>query len=120
MAATTETQTGLDLVVGFGAYGEDYKTAFEASLLKMARFGIQLTVLDRDLTAPPGGESAGDAYIVGASATGDWSGQDDDVAIYDGAAWVFATPRIGWICYLVDEEKLTAFKAGGWSAGVAI
>lgn len=26
----------------------------------------------------------------------------------------------GWVAYVEDEEKLTAYKAGGWSAGVAI
>ena len=41
--------------------------------LAIAALG-NLTIIDRDLTAPPGGESDGDTYIVGGSATGDWSG----------------------------------------------
>jgi hypothetical protein len=33
---------------------------------------------------------------------------------------VFGTPRLGWVAYIEDEEKLTAYKAAGWSTGIAI
>jgi len=48
-----------------------------------------LNILDRDLTGPPGGESEGDAYIVAATATGDWDGEDGTSRIstaVDGAS----------------------------------
>ena len=35
---------------------------------------VQLAVLDRDLTAPPGSPADGARYIVGTSPTGAWSG----------------------------------------------
>lgn len=118
MASSTEPQSGIKYGWTLGESG--WNAEMNANLLFLGRVGFHLSVLDRDLTAPPGGESNGDCYIVGASATGAWSGQDDDIAIYDGSNWVFYTPRIGYIAYLEDEEKLTAFKSGGWSAGVAI
>lgn len=41
--------------------------------------------------APPSAPSNGDVYIVGASPTGDWAGQANKVATYNGATWDFAT-----------------------------
>ena len=35
---------------------------------------VQLSVLDRDLTAPPGPPADVDRYIVGSGTTGDWAG----------------------------------------------
>jgi hypothetical protein len=37
---------------------------------------VQLSVADRDQTAPPGTPIAGDRHIVGPSASADWTGQD--------------------------------------------
>lgn len=65
-------------------------------------------VADKDLTAPPGSCADGACYIVGASATGTWSGQDDDLAIAVGAnasnGWYFIAPREGTRAYLQDEN----------------
>jgi len=122
MAGTnTEPRSGLfdhsDRTSGESGWGANITT----NTRKIGRLAVpNLYVDDRDLTAPPGSPSAGDAYIVGASATGDWASHDDDIAVWDGSAWVFYTPAIGWLCYLVDEEKITAFKAAGWSAGIAV
>jgi hypothetical protein len=63
-----------------------------------------LEVLDRDLTTPPGSPSEGDCYIVGASATGDWSGEDGNVAIYY-SGWLFITPAGGAVAFIKDEKQ---------------
>lgn len=65
---------------------------------------VQPNVKDKDLTAPPGSPSDGDCYIVGASATGDWSGEDGNIAYYDASAWDFNDPAEGWITYVQDED----------------
>lgn len=64
----------------------------------------QLTVIDRDLTAPPGSPVDGDTYIVGPSATGTWAGQDGKLAVLFSGAWVFFTPKTGWKAFIVDES----------------
>lgn len=120
MASKTETRSGL--VYGWD-YGENgWNAGMDANLLRMGRFGFHLSVKDRDLTAPPATPAAGDTYIVGAAATGLWQGYDNQIAVWDATAslWAFANPRLGWVAYIEDEEKLSAFKAAGWSAGVAI
>lgn len=47
-------------------------------------------VIDKDLTAPPGSPTEGDAYLINtASPTGAWAGHAYAVAIYWGSAWRF-------------------------------
>ncbi len=78
------------------------------------------TVLDRDLTAPPGSPAAGDVYIPASGSTGGWAGADGQLARWDGSVWVIIPPAVGWLAYVVDEEVLSAHKAAGWSAGTAV
>src|SRR6056297_719061 len=58
----------------------------------------------------------GNAYIVPTSATGDWSGQDDDIAIYDGSAWQFYTPAEGTETFVQDDDERVRFDGTNWGA----
>lgn len=118
MAASIDPRFGLYYGWALGESG--WNTGMDANLLKIAQAGVHLSVKDRDLTAPPGSPAAGNTYIVGASATGAWATHGGKVAVWDGAAWVFYPPRVGWVAYIEDEQKLSAYKVAGWSAGIAI
>jgi hypothetical protein len=63
------------------------------------------SVLDRDLTAPPGSPAEGDCYLVATGGTGDWSGHDGDLAAYQGGAWRFYPPPTQ---YWVTDEAVWA------------
>ncbi len=76
---------------------------------------VQLSVIDRDLTAPPGGESEGDRYIVAATATGDWAGKEDKIAVYRDDAWLFFTPQPGWVAWVTDEVQLCYWTGSAWA-----
>lgn len=118
MAAQTEPRSGL---LHNWSYGENgWNAGMDANLLRLGRFGFHLSIKDRDLATPPASPIAGDSYIVAASPTGAWINQAGKIAVWSGSAWVFGTPRVGWVAYVEDEEKLTAYKAGGWSTGIAI
>jgi len=118
MAASTEPRSGMNYGWTLGENG--WNTGMDSNLLWLGRFGVHLSVKDRNLATPPGSPAAGDTYIVAASPTGAWAGQAGKVAIWSGSAWVFGTPRIGWVAYIEDEEKLSAYKVAGWSVGIAI
>jgi hypothetical protein len=75
---------------------------------------VQLAVLDRDLTAPPGSPSEGQRWIVKAGATGAWVGYDADVAAWQDGGWQFSTPKMGWVAYVVDEGALVAWNGSAW------
>ena len=76
---------------------------------------VQLSVKDRSLTAPPGSPSDGERYIVGASATGAWSGKEGQIAAFQDNAWMFYEPAEGWLSWVADEDKLLAFDGSGWN-----
>lgn len=118
MAASTEPRSGL--FYGWALGEGNWKPGMDANLLRLGRFGFHLSVKDRDLATPPASPAAGDTYIIAAAPTGAWASKEGQVALWDGTAWVFGVARVGWTAYIEDEEKLTAFKSGGWSAGVAI
>ena len=118
MASSTEPRSGIKYGWSLGESG--WHTEMDANLLAIGRFGYHLSVIDRDLTAPPGSPAAGDTYIPATGATGDWAGQSGRVAVWSGTAWVFGVPRTGWVAWIEDEAKLCAFTGGAWSAGVAL
>lgn len=71
-------------------------------------------VADKDLTSPPA-HVAGNMYIVGAGATGDWSGQDDNLAISINSTWEFVTPETGFIVYVLDESVEYVYGGSSWA-----
>ena len=76
---------------------------------------VQLTVLDRNLAAPPVTPIDGDRYIVAASPTGAWAGQANNIAAYQDAAWLFYPPKEGWITWIADENIAVAFDGAAWT-----
>ena len=75
---------------------------------------VQLSVLDRNLTAPPGSPTDGDRYIVGSGATGDWAGWDLNVAVWTDGAWLRLPPRSGWRAWVEDESMLLVWTGATW------
>lgn len=75
---------------------------------------VNMTVFNRSTTTPPGSPSAGDRYIVGSGATGVWSGEDDNVAIYVGTNWVFFTPSEGWRVYDQGLNEIAVYDGSAW------
>ena len=118
MPSSTEPRSGLFYGWSLGESG--WNAQMDSNLKRIGRFGFHLSIKDRDLTAPPGSPTAGDTYIPAATATGAWAGKETQVAVWDGAAWVFDVPRTGWVAFIEDEAKLSAFYSGAWSAGIAI
>jgi hypothetical protein len=73
-----------------------------------------LTILDRDLADPPAATD-GDSYLVAAGGTGNWAGQDGQIAHYADGAWTFLAPVLGLIAFLVDEGTLAVYTGSGWA-----
>ncbi|QXN71220.1 hypothetical protein RCMAMADUCK_23 [Rhodobacter phage RcMamaDuck] len=77
---------------------------------------VQLAVLSRVLTAPPGSPVDGDRYIVASGATGAWASWDLNVAFWIDGAWVRLIPRVGWIAYSVADAAHYAWNGTAWVA----
>lgn len=75
---------------------------------------VQLSVLSATLTAPPGSPADGDAYVVAASATGAWAGQDGAVAVWDATSWAFYAPGNGWLAFDQDQDRVIYYTGSDW------
>jgi hypothetical protein len=75
----------------------------------------QISVLDRDLTTPPGNPAEGARYIVAGGATGLWAGWDGDVAFYAGSAWLRLPARTGWVVWVQDEARVVVRIGSVWT-----
>ena len=119
MPSTLEPRGGL--YYGWDSGESGWENQVDANWNRIGAI-MQIGIIDRDLTAPPGSPSVGDCYIVASVATGAWAGQEDNIAIRrTGSVWEFYTPEMGWLCFIEDESVLSVFKTGtAWSAGVAI
>lgn len=82
---------------------------------------LQCAVIDMTHTAPPGGPSDGDLYIVASPATGAWAGHENDLARYrsEGAFWQFyaAGTQVSLVLNFDDLGlyKFDASSPGGWT-----
>lgn len=80
---------------------------------------INLTVVDKDLTAPPAATS-GAVYIVGPAATGAWAGKAGQLAIWcqgddiPAGEWAFVPAKESWTAWVADESVFYRFTAGAW------
>lgn len=72
-------------------------------------------VASRSETAPPAEPEEGDSYIVAASATGAWAGEDNKQAVYLSAAWVFIEP-LGMPVYVEDEGLHVYWTGSGYNS----
>jgi hypothetical protein len=76
---------------------------------------VQLTVLDKDLSAPPGTPADGARYIVGPGPTGAWAGEQGKVAAWQDGAWSFYAAHEGWLAWVADEASLYVWSGSAWS-----
>lgn len=65
-------------------------------------------------STPPVGPTSGDRYIVEPTGTGDWAGQDNAIAEWDGSAWAFTAPNEGYAATVEDENLVRYFNASSW------
>ena len=79
---------------------------------------VQLRILSRSLSAAPVATD-GDTYLVGNGASGEWLGQDGQVAIYSNGGWVLLAPKSGWRAFVVDEFQTALFDGVEWVDGAA-
>jgi uncharacterized Zn-binding protein involved in type VI secretion len=75
---------------------------------------VQLAVLDRDLTAPPGSPAEGQRWIVKAAGTGARVGHNNAIAAWQDGAWQFSTPQAGWMAFVADEGTLVVWNGSAW------
>lgn len=110
----TDASTNLQLPYLLASQAQKHVTHNEA--IRLLDGLVQMSVIDRDLTAPPFSPSDGDRYIVGSGATGDWTGWDLNVAYYVDGVWTRLAPRPGWRAWIEDEKLLRVWDGAAWAS----
>ena len=75
---------------------------------------VQMTVLGTSEQTPPGAPQPGDSHIVASGGQSEWAGHDTEIAVFDGTAWVFYPPRIGWRCWNANAKQYLVFDGADW------
>ena len=71
-------------------------------------------ILDRTLSAPPASPADGDTYLVKATGTGLWAGQDGKIAYAIDGGWRFYAPFTGLSAYVVAETVMLVYTGAAW------
>ncbi|PLW76885.1 DUF2793 domain-containing protein [Cohaesibacter celericrescens] len=103
-----------NLALPYIVSSQDQKHITHNEALNMLDALLHLSVLEKDLTVPPVDPAAGDRHLVGASATGDWTGRDNHVAAWQNGGWVFYLPQAGWRVWVESEQRLLAWDQAQW------
>lgn len=69
------------------------------------------------LDTPPGSPVAGQCWIVGASPTGDWTGQAQSITGWTGGGWRFIQPRTGMTLWDRTNGYFMRHDGSVWTAG---
>lgn len=107
-----ETTPNLDLPYIAAAQAQKHVTHNEA--IRALDALVQLSVHDRDRTAPPPEPRNGDRHIVAPSANGAWAGRTGQVAAFQDGTWHFFMPATGWIAWLGNERRLVGWDGAAW------
>lgn len=99
MSSVTEGNLGLNYGWAYGESG--WNTGMDDNLVKLGF--TSRNQVKGILSAPPSTPSNGDAYIVGTSPTGLFSGNFGKVAIWDRTVWLFLTPKNHEVVYNVAD-----------------
>jgi hypothetical protein len=67
---------------------------------------------------PPAAPTEGEAWLVGAGATGAWASEDGKLASYQAGNWLFTTPNDGMHLYDRSTGQTLLYR-GGWQRPAA-
>lgn len=74
--------------------------------------------LSATVSTPPSATD-GDAYIVPTGATGEWTGQEKSLAVFDNGGWLYLSPRRGWRVWIEDQNDYATFAADRWVSSLS-
>ncbi len=101
----------LNLTLLEAGQAQKHVTVNEA--LRLLDAVVQLAVASVTAT-PPGAPVEGERHIVGAGASGSWSGHEGEIALRRDGAWTFVAPQSGFVAFNRATGRLLFHDAGGW------
>lgn len=95
------------------------------AILKIGRLlqGMVIGIQGEDPQSLSPTPSEGDAYIVmggSPAATGDFLGEENNIAYWTGTAWEFLTPIAGYIFFVRNARQYWAFDGSSWVIAISL
>lgn len=81
---------------------------------------VQVSIISRDLSAPPSTPKSGARYIVANNATGEWLNYQSQIAAFQDGAWAFYKPKEGWLVWSMSENLILVFRNDSWEPAQAV
>jgi hypothetical protein len=81
--------------------------------------GLLHLKVEGEMDAPPSNPADGEAWIVGASPTGEWAGHSGNIALRQSTNWLFAVPVSGMTAFDSATQQ-TARYDGQWQRAAAV
>lgn len=97
--------------------GQAQKELTHNEALLRADMLIQPVVQAVGVATPPTAPASGQCWIIGASATGVWSGHDANLACWTEAGWRFVAPFAGLMVLDASSGQIVRYSLGGWVSG---
>jgi hypothetical protein len=94
--------------------GQAQKEVFHNEALTSIDTLLHLAVASIGTDTPPTATTIGDAWIVGATPQGVWTGLAGQIASWTGGGWRFLKPRAGMTAWLLDLGRWAWHDGYGW------
>jgi hypothetical protein len=103
-----------NLALSYIASSQAQKEVTHNAALNDLDFLAKSSVIDYTISTPPSSPNTGDAYIIGPSPTGAWSGFANAIAGYY-AGWSIKTPVAGWTAWSRNGNRLLYYTGSAWT-----
>jgi hypothetical protein len=97
--------------------GQAQKELFHNEALGRVDAVLHPAVEGAAVANPPAAPELGQSWLVGAGATGAWTGREGQLANWTEAGWQFVVPREGMTIWQKAAGHWLVWTAGGWSGG---
>lgn len=111
------SNSSLQLALPYIQGGQAQKHVTHNEAIRTLDTVVHLSVVSQ-ATAPDAGAQEGDRYIVAPGGTGDFTGEDGNVAMLETGVWAFFEPRTGWIAFDESTGGTVVFNGNDWTPTV--
>lgn len=107
----SETTVNLEMPYILPSQAQKHVTHNEA--LQRLDAAVQLTFA-AIVATPPESPAEGACFAIGPAATDDWAGRSGRIAMWQDAAWLYLTPRLGWRAWNAEAGRLAVYDGDNW------
>jgi hypothetical protein len=107
----TEETINLELPYILSSQAQKHITHNEA--LRRLDAVVQL-VIQSEANSPPASPTEGACHAVLSAPTGAWAGKAGRIALFEDGAWLFISPRPGWIAWFANAMRQMIWTGSHW------